>query len=168
MRLVENVPLDTNIIADLITDRDDLHLVWPQAKWPFDHVQWRKVLDPETGNKPFLVYEGSKLIGHAALCRTEESGVYSLSYLYLAPQMRSRGLGEKMVGLLEQYAREELSANKLVLVTRTYNPRARKCYSKCGYREYSREVTMIRMSKELQAEQRNSGESPQSADKNKN
>jgi len=152
MRLVENIPLDTNIIADLITDRDDLHLVWPKAKWPFDHVQWQKVLDPETGNKPFLVYEGSKLIGHAALCRTEEPGVYSLNYLYLTPQMRSRGLGKKMVGLLEQYAKEELSAKKLVLVTRTYNPRARKCYSKCGFREYSREVTLIRMSKVLQAE----------------
>ena len=152
MRLVENIPLNTHIIADLITDRDDLHLVWPKAKWPFNHVQWQKVLDPETGNKPFLVYEGGKLIGHAALCRTEESGVYSLNYLYLTPQMRSRGLGQKMVDLVEQYAKEELSAKKLVLVTRPYNPRARKCYAKCGFREYSREVTLIRMSKVLQAE----------------
>jgi ribosomal protein S18 acetylase RimI-like enzyme len=130
MRLVENIPLNTSIIADLITDYDDLHLVWPKAKWPFDHPQWQKVLDPEEGNKSLLVYQGSELIGHAALRKTEEPGVYSLNYLYLLPQMRSRGLGEKMVGLLEQYAREELFAKKLVLVTRTYNPRARKCYSK--------------------------------------
>ena len=152
MRLVENIPLDTKRIADLITDRDDLHLVWPKAKWPFDHFQWQKVLDPATGNKSFLIYEGNVLIGHAAICRTEEPGVYSLNYLYLAPPRRSRGLGEKVVGLLEQYAREELSAKKLVLVTRTYNPRAKKCYSKCGFREYSREVTLIRMSKVLQPE----------------
>ena len=152
MRLIDNIPLDTSIIADLITDPDDLHLVWPKAKWPFDHGQWQKVLGPEEGNKSFLVYEGSKLIGHAALRKTEEPGVYSLNYLYLLPQMRSRGLGEKMVGLLEQYAREELSAKKLVLVTRTYNPGARKCYSKCGFREYSREVTLIKMCKVLQTE----------------
>jgi len=152
VRLVENIPLDTSIIADLIADPDDLHLVWPSARWPFDHDQWREVLDPDAGNKPFLFYEGEQLIGHAALRRTEQQGVYSLNYLYLTPQMRSRGLGEKMVGLLEQYAREELSAKKLVLVTRTYNPRARKCYSKCGFREDSREVTLIRMSKVLQAE----------------
>jgi len=56
------------------------------------------------------------------------------------------------VGLLEQYAREKLSAKRLVLITRTYNPGARKCYSKCGFREYSREVTLIRMSKVLQPE----------------
>ena len=152
MRLVENIPLDTNIIADLLGDGDDLHLVWPQAKWPFDHLQWQKVLDPKTGNKPFLVYQGDKPIGHAAICRVEEPGVYSLNYLYLLPQMRSRGLGVKMVRLLEQYAREELAAKKLVLVTRTYNPRARKCYSKCGFREYRREATLIRMFKVLQPE----------------
>jgi RimJ/RimL family protein N-acetyltransferase len=152
MRLVENIPLDTNVIADLISDCDDLHLVWPKARWPFDHLQWQKVLDPRAGNKPFLVYQDHKLIGHAAICRTEKPGVYSLNYLYLLPQMRSRGLGEKMVGLLEQYAKEKLSARKLVLVTRTYNPRARKCYSKCGFKEYSREVTLIKMSKVLQPE----------------
>ena len=152
MRLVENIPLDTNIIAGLITDRDDLHLVWPQAKWPFDHGQWQKVLGPKTGNKAFLVFQGNELIGHAAICRTGARGVYSLNFLYLLPRMRSRGLGEKMVGLLEKYAKEELSARKLVLVTRTYNPGARKCYSKCGFREYSREVTLIRMFKVLQSE----------------
>jgi len=149
MRLVENIPLDTQIIADLITDRDDLHLVWPKAKWPFDHGQWQKVLDPDSGHKSLLVYEDNELIGHGAIRRTEEPGVYSLNYLYLLPHMRSRGLGAKMVGLLEKYAKEELSARKLVLVTRTYNPGARKCYSKCGFREYSREVTLIRMSKVL-------------------
>ena len=152
MRLVENIPLDTNIIADLISDYDDLHLVWPNAKWPFDHAQWQKVLDPESGHKSFLVYEDNELIGHSAIRRTEEPGVYSINYLYLLPHMRSRGLGAKMMGLLEQYAREELSASKLVLVTRTYNPGARKCYSKCGFREYSREVTLVRMSKVLHSE----------------
>ena len=153
MRLVENIPLDTGVIAHLITDYADLHLVWPKARWPFDHLQWQKVLNPARGNKSFLVYEGSVLIGHAALCKTEQPEVYSLNYLYLTPQMRSKGLGEKMVRLLEQYARERLSAKKLVLVTRTYNPGARKCYSKCGFREYRREATLIRMSKVLQPEQ---------------
>ena len=152
MRLVENIPLDTQIIASLINDRDDLHLVWPKAKWPFDHLQWQEVLDPEAGNKPFLIYEGPKLIGHAALRKTEEPPVYIVSFLYLLPKLRSQGLGEKMIGLLEQYAKEKLSANKLLLVARTYNPMALKCYTKCGFQEYSREETLIRMSKMLDPE----------------
>ena len=152
MRLVENIPLDTQVIASLISDREDLHLVWPVAKWPFDHDQWREVLDPDAGNKPFLVYEGKQLIGHAALRKTEESDVYTVSYLYLLPRLRSQGLGETLIGLLEQYATENLSAKKLVLVARTYNPMALKCYTKCGFQEYSREETLIKMSKMLQIE----------------
>ena len=152
MRLVENIPLYTQTIASLINDRDDLHLVWPKAKWPFDHMQWREVLAPEAGNKPFLIYEDTKLIGHAALRKTEEADVYVMSFLYLLPQLRSKGLGEKMIGLLEQYAKEKLSAKKLILVTRTYNPMALKCYTKCGFKEYSREETLIRMSKVLRPE----------------
>ena len=152
MRLVEDIPLDTKVIASLISDREDLHLVWPLAKWPFDHDQWREVLDPDAGNKPFLVYEGKQLIGHAALRTTEELDVYTVSYLYLLPQLRSQGLGGTMIGLLEQYATENLSAKKLVLVARTYNPMALKCYTKCGFQEDSREETLIRMSKVLRPE----------------
>ena len=149
MRLVENIPLDTQVIASLMSARQDLYLVWPLAKWPFDHDQWREVLDPNAGNKPFLVYQGEQLIGHAALRTTEDSGVYIVSYLYLLPQLRSQGLGETMIGLLEQYATEKLSAKKLILVARTYNPMALRCYTKCGFQEDSREETLIRMSKVL-------------------
>ena len=149
MRLVENIPLNTQIIASLISDREDLHLVWPVAKWPFDHDQWREVLNPDAGNKPFLVFEGEQLIGHAALRKTEESDVYAVSFLYLLPRLRSQGLGENIIGLLEQYATEKLSVKKLILVTRTYNPMALRCYTKCGFKEYSREETLIRMSKVL-------------------
>ena len=149
MRLVENIPLDTQVIASLISDREDLHLVWPKAKWPFDHDQWREVLDPDAGNKPFLVFEAEQLIGHAALRKTEESDVYAVSFLYLLSRLRSQGLGENIIGLLEQYATEKLSANKLILVARTYNPMALRCYTKCGFKEYSREETLIRMSKVL-------------------
>lgn len=52
MELVENIPLDTHVVADLIIDPDDLHLVWPMAEYPFDHDQWREALDPEAGNRP--------------------------------------------------------------------------------------------------------------------
>ena len=150
MKLVENIPLDTTVVANLINDRDDLYLVWPQAKWPFEHDQWQEVLDPEVGNTPFLVYDGSKLIGHAAIRKTDQRKVYKISFLYLVPQLRSKGFGKKLMTLLEQYARKNLFAEKLILVTRTYNPGAIRCYAKCGFQEYGRDGTLIEMSKELE------------------
>jgi ribosomal protein S18 acetylase RimI-like enzyme len=149
MKLVENIPLDTHAIANLIADREDLFLVWPLAKYPFDHDQWKAVLNPQWGNKPFLVYEDDGVIGHAALCVTEEPQVFSISFLYLVPHLRSKGLGKELMVLLEQYARKRLSAEKLVLVARSYNPRALNCYTQCGFQEVGRQETLIRMSKTL-------------------
>ncbi len=149
MKLVKNIPLDTRKMAGLITDRDDLHLVWPLAKFPFDHDQWEGVLDPRLGNVPFWVYEDDRLIGHAALCITDAPHVYSVSFLYLLPELRSQGLGEKMVGLMEEYAKRRLHAKKLVLNVRTHNPRARQCYGKCGFQELFREGSLTRMVKTL-------------------
>ena len=149
MKIVENTPLDTKAIADLITTKGDLHLVWPLAKYPFDHNQWKKVLDPAEGNKSFLFYADNRCIGHAALRTTDNPCVYAVSFLYLIPAERSKGLGQKMIGMVEQYAHKNLSVSRLVLVVRTYNPKAVKCYLKSGFREESREGTLIRMSKLL-------------------
>ena len=149
MRLVENIPLDTTVIAKLFEDQNDLFLVWPKADFPFNHLQWQEVLDPQRGNIPFLVYEGNELIGHAALRKTTNDYIYSVSFLYIIPNMRSKGVGERMINLLEQYATEKLIAKELCLVVRTYNPRALRCYTKCGFKECSREDTLIKMSKIL-------------------
>jgi RimJ/RimL family protein N-acetyltransferase len=149
MKLVENIPLDTDIIAEMIGEPEDLRLVWPAARYPFDHRQWVEVLDPEKGNVPFLVVEGDKVIGHAALRKADEPHVYSINYLFILPHLRDRGSGMKIIGLMEEYARDRLSAEKLILVVRSYNPRALNCYTKCGFREYRREGTVIRMSKKL-------------------
>lgn len=149
MKLVENIPLDTHAISDLIKERGDLSLVWPIAKYPFDHDQWREALNPEEGHMPFLVYKDDQLIGHAALRTTETPNVYAVSFLYLLAQIRSQGLGERMVSLLEQYAKERLSARKLTLVVRTYNQMARRCYVKSGFKEDGRDGTLIQMSKVL-------------------
>jgi ribosomal protein S18 acetylase RimI-like enzyme len=149
LKLFENIPLNTHAIAELISDREDLFLVWPLAKYPFDHDQWKAVLNPHKGNKPFLVYDDEKMIGHAALCVTEEPHVFSISFLYLTPHLRSQGLGKELIGLLEEYARKQLSAEKLVLVARNYNPRALNCYRGCGFKEVVCHETLIRMSKTL-------------------
>lgn len=149
MELIENIPLNTHVVANLIEDRHDLYLVWPLARFPFDHDQWREVLDPEKGNVPLLIQVADTTVGHAALRKTEEDRVYVASFLFLLPQFRDKGLGKQLIALLEQYAKENLSAKRLTLVVRDYNPRALNCYLKCGFQEIGRSGTLITMSKEL-------------------
>ena len=53
MKIVENYPLNTAILEEMISDPEDLSLVWPVAHWPFDHGQWQQVLDPKKARSPF-------------------------------------------------------------------------------------------------------------------
>ena len=149
MKLVENIPVDTHTLEGLIKSRKDLFLVWPAAKFPFNHEQWREVLNPDEGNISFFVYNDHELIGHAALRKTQVQGMYALCYLYLLPDIRSKGWGARMVALLEDYAREKLTARQLVLRARTYNPRAVRCYEKAGFKAFNRDGTLINMLKVL-------------------
>ena len=152
MELRANIPLDTRVISGLIKDPEDMQLVWPKARWPFDHEQWRRALDPNLGHHPFLIYENSRLIGHAALRATDATFVFTISYLYLDPQWRNQGRGQALVALLEAYAIDRLQALQLNLVVRDYNPRAQTCYRKRGFKAVGQEGTLIHMAKKLRRE----------------
>ena len=149
MILVENCPLDTTILERMIRDPEDLKLVWPQARIPFDHDQWREVLDPTKGAIFFLVYEGESLVGHAALDRAEDPQTRMVRFLFILPEVRDRGMGQKVLELLEAYARDRLKAKRLVLRVRTFNERAIACYRKSGFAEFYREGTLVLMGKTL-------------------
>lgn len=93
MVIVENNPVETALLEGMITDPEDLRLVWPKALYPFDHRQWQEILDPGRGIVSFLVFEGENLIGHAALDRSDEPQTTVVRFLYIIPGLRSRGMG---------------------------------------------------------------------------
>lgn len=149
MVIVENSPVDTGLLEGMIKDPEDLRLVWPKALYPFDHGQWEKILDPAKGIVSFLVFEGERLIGHAALDRSDEPQTTVVRFLYIIPEFRSRGMGQRLLSLLEDYARERCNARRLVLRVRTFNARAVRCYSKSGFREFYREDSLVMMEKDI-------------------
>ena len=147
LELKVNNPLDTRILAAMFGKREDLHLVWPYAHYPFDHGQWQEVLDHTKGNWSFLVFWDGIPAGHAALRVSDTPGTRHVSFLYLKKQFRSRGIGRRMIESLETFARDRLNVRHLTLVVRTYNPPARRCYLNCGFKPYAQEGTLIRMAK---------------------
>ncbi len=149
MVLIENKPLNTMVLERMIKDPEDLRLVWPMARYPFDHERWKQVLDPVNGAISFLVYEGESLVGHAALDRTENLQTLMVRFLYIIPELRDQGMGQKLMLLLEEVAREKLGATRLILKVRTFNERAIGCYEKCGYSGFHREDTLLMMGKDI-------------------
>jgi [ribosomal protein S18]-alanine N-acetyltransferase len=99
--LLPNVPLDLAQLAALLTDKDDLFLVWPEANFPFDQEQWREKLLSRPGNRSYFVALDGQIIGHAALIETDEPEVRVLSYVFIHPNQRGRGFGRELVPLME-------------------------------------------------------------------
>jgi len=147
--IVENSPVDTALLEGMIKDPEDLRLVWPKALFPFDRRQWQEILDPGRGIVSFFVFEDDSLIGHAALDRSDEPQTTVVRFLYIIPELRSRGMGQRLLSLLEEYARERLNAKKLVLRVRAFNARALRCYSRSGFLEFYREGSLVMMEKEI-------------------
>lgn len=150
LKIVENNPLDTIALERMIADPEDLQLVWPAARFPFDHEQWRNELDPADGTVSFLVYgEDEHPVGHGALAKMGEKDprTVMIRFLYIVPELRNKGTGRKLLSFLEEYAREKMGAHRLILKVRTYNHRALACYGKYGFIEYSRDGTLVMMEK---------------------
>src|SRR6476469_9695071 len=124
LSLVANHPLDLITLGRLLSDKDELFLVWPDARFPFDAEQWRERLSARPGNRSYFVADDGEIIGHAALQHTDEPDVLAVSYLYIRPDRRGRGFGRELIALLEAEARTSPNVPALELRVRTYNPRA--------------------------------------------
>jgi len=112
MQIIENHPLNTHALARMMTEREDLFQVMPEAKYPFCHDQWRETLDPDNGMRSFFIYLAGKRVGHAAL-RRKSFRRYKVCYFYLLPELQAKGLKEDVLELIEDYAKHELNAHKL-------------------------------------------------------
>jgi len=149
LSLVANKPLDLETLGRLLSDQAELFLVWPDAKFPFDPEQWRARLSSQPGNRSyFVMYEG-EIIGHAALLETDEPHVLAMSYLFLRPDRRGRGLGKQLIRLLEDEARLLAGVQALRLRVRTYNGRAMHLYETAGFAAAEQDGTLVIMRKDL-------------------
>jgi ribosomal-protein-alanine N-acetyltransferase len=149
LRLSRYDPSDLSWFAAMVADENDLKLIWPEARFPFDVEQWRERLTRSAANTCYRVCRGDDVIGHAALLETEQDGIRSVSYLYIAPAARGEGLGSRLMTAIEARARACADIRALQLRVRTYNPRAEHIYRKAGFHEIAREGTLVIMRKDL-------------------
>src|SRR5438309_926537 len=119
LTLKPNCPLDLLAVAAMLSSKDDLSLVWPDARFPFDPEQWRAALTARDGSRSYFLALEERTIGHGALLGTEEEGVLALSYLYILPDQRGRGFGYQLMTLLEAEAIKTGRASALRLRVRT-------------------------------------------------
>ena len=54
LEIIENLPFSPLPIKPLFTNAEELKLVWPEAKFPFDENQWRESFS-EDGRYSFFL-----------------------------------------------------------------------------------------------------------------
>ena len=100
--------------------------------------EWLENAPKDKDVVPFTIAlrEGGRPIGGAELRRgpaphrTAELGI-----ALFGEEFQGRGLGAEAVGLLAEYGFDTLNLHRIELKVYANNPRAARCYEKCGFRK---------------------------------
>jgi GNAT superfamily N-acetyltransferase len=139
LTLHRNQTRDLEPLARLLTDKDDLALVNPQASHPFDAREWALKWVGDLEDETFyLCDENGQEVGFFALRVGVGPEVRHLTYVFVEERMRG-GTGEVLLSLAEEAARQLDNAPALNL------------YRKAGYEELSRRRGMATMRRDLEA-----------------
>ncbi len=152
LTLRPNEPFDLVPLSRLLTDEADLTLVNPNAKFPFDPLEWQEkwLAEPDDASY-YLLDETGAEVGFFALRVGVGPEMRHLTYVYVTPEARG-GAGEQLAALVEEVARE-LGAATLTLKVELENAPALKTYQSAGYEELSRRRGMATMMRELDTEE---------------
>ncbi|RVV97259.1 GNAT family N-acetyltransferase [Mesobaculum littorinae] len=135
-------------LARLLTDEADLALVNPNAKHPFDPLEWKEKWLADLDDASFYLIDGrGREVGFFALRPGIGPEVRHLAYVYVSEEARG-GAGAQMTRLVEDAARG-LGALSITLKVETDNDPAFAAYVSAGYEELSRQRGMATMRRDL-------------------
>jgi len=139
-----NAPFDLAPLARLLDKEEDLALVNPSAKHPFDPLEWQeKWLNEPDDASFYLVDANGKEVGFFALRVGIGPEVRHLVYVFVEEESRG-GAGKELAALAEQAARD-LGAISITLKVELDNEPALAVYQAAGYEELGRSGGMATM-----------------------
>jgi ribosomal protein S18 acetylase RimI-like enzyme len=142
-----NAPFDLAPLSVMLTDPAELALVNPNAKHPFDPLEWQEKWLAEPDDASFYIVENGRDVGFFALRVGVGPEVRHLTYLYLLPETRG-GAGARMAALVEEAARG-LGARTITLKCECDNAPALNAYRAAGFEELSQRGGMATMRLDL-------------------
>jgi len=155
LEVVVNWPFQASLIKHLFTDRQDLKLASPKAKFPFCEMEWEAEFATDSERSSLLFKFQGQTIGHIAFLPNAED-LY-LCYVILLAPFRGKKVAEKMIIEAEEFCRLNYAHNELHLNVNKENERAKKLYAKLGYVTYAEQDEKIKMKKKLREWANNGG-----------
>ncbi|TCO75150.1 GNAT family N-acetyltransferase [Chromatocurvus halotolerans] len=143
-----NQPFDLEPLAELLVDEADLAKVNPNAKHPFDPLEWQeKWLNEPDDASYYLIDSQGREVGFFALRVGIGPEVRHLTYAFVAPEARG-GAGGQLAAEVEASARS-LGALSITLKVDLDNAPALNAYLSAGFEELGRSGDVATMRKDL-------------------
>ena len=129
-----------------VTSERDM-LVWagPEFTWPLDEAQLLSYARragggaPGTGAMAVLGQPDGPPLGHLQLRVDAHHGTGHICRVLIAPDLRGRGLGDRLIGHVVRSAFDELGLHRLSLSVYDFNHAAIACYRRQGFLEEGRQ-----------------------------
>lgn len=141
-------PRDLLPLAEMLTDPDAMTLVNPNAKYPFDPLEWQeKWLNEPTDAAYYIDDETGTPVGFFALREGIGPEVRHLVYVFVTPEARG-GAGADLTRFVEEAA-SDLRALSVSLKVELDNDVALSAYRSAGYEELGRSNGYATMRRDL-------------------
>jgi len=111
-----------------------LNFVAPSMSFPFSFSIWLNYYKKFSGISTFIAKHNNWIVGHISIRIDEDAKVAHLFHLFIAHQHRKKGLGEKMIQIVEEHVLDiGVTSFSLYLVPK--NEPAKMLYTKLGYKK---------------------------------
>ncbi|MCG9702124.1 GNAT family N-acetyltransferase [Vibrio natriegens] len=113
---------------------DELNYLWggPAYTFPLTQTQIKRHC-AQAEVHPYLVTMNNDNVGFIELYKVTEDH-YRICRVFISEEFRGQGLAKKMMTLVIDKARNDLSAEILSLAVFEHNTAARKCYESLGFK----------------------------------
>ncbi len=129
MEIRRNDPRDFRAFAELnIAWIKELHHVEASDQKMYDHPE----IYAQDGNSIFSVVIDETVAGVCAL-KQDDQGEWELTKMAVDERFRGRGVGQKLMDVVEGYAKDELGLEKIYLISNTINAAAIRLYKRCDW-----------------------------------
>ena len=139
---------DAQVICRWIRTEDELYK-WSADRFNKFPLTAEDIVDnyaPQIRSGRFIpltaVDENDDLIGHFIIRypKDNDDTTVRFGFVIIAPDLRGKGNGKKMLSLGKEYVKEHLSAERIDLGVFAVNEGAKRCYESVGFREYGRRI----------------------------
>ena len=138
IRLMRDDMADFQLMAKWLTDVRVLEFYEGRDNpFPLDRVMEEyapRALLAGANTPCFLLYRNTP-IGYMQFYPVDDPGVFGMDQFIGEPEFWNHGIGTRAVSLLLSYLFDVRSAKAAVIDPHVDNPRAVRCYEKCGFRK---------------------------------